>query len=219
MSPYYLQNKKKEINMRKFLTVLVLLVLSGAVGAVVWVNDICDPFPEETAVKIDDHVSKGSALWFKANADFMYFLAGYEAKEYDVTNGLSLIQSAITRLENAKGKYAAAFTAGSLENLKTDKVDALKKFNYDKFADEHELFKKVTDKVKGFLNTGHPLDFYKAVETELTGVITLMKTIEASLKEGTKPDKVAVWALYQKITEFHLVGNYATVMAQSAFGH
>lgn len=210
---------------KRILTIFSLLlffITIGPVGAVVWVNNICDPFPVEKAVGIENLVTEGSALYFKSNADIMNFFAGIEivpGAEYDFTGASALVKSARGYLKNAREKYLQAVQTGIAAGYVESKAGRLKTFAYDQFTADQELNGTVKERVKVYLSNGDVTGFYQAVADELEVLTVILEDIEKSLQNKVKPQLTDVWKLLQKLSELTLFGNYGTVMAQTAFGH
>jgi hypothetical protein len=211
---------------KKFLTVLTFLVLFVTISgleAVVWINDVCKPFPEgKSRGDIETLVTEGAALYLKANADLMNLCAESEippTKEYDFTRALSLVQSALGYLKEAKAKYLQAVQLGIAAGYLQQELDLLKTFDYDGFAAQHELNETIKDRVKGFLKNGDVTGFYQEAADQLETLTVTLKDIEKGLQDNLKPKVPTLWDLVQKLSELTLFGNYGTVMGQTAFGH
>ncbi len=208
------------------LTFLVLFLTVPGLEAVVWVNNVCEPFPEGKSNgdsgNIETLVTEGSALYFKANADIMNLCAESEItppKDYNFARSLSLVQSALGYLKEAKAKYLQAVQMGIAAGYIQEKLDLLKTFDYDSFAAQQELNETIKNRVKGFLKNGDVTGFYQEAADQLEKLIVILKDIEKSLQNNLKPKVPVLWDLVQKLAELTLFGNYGTVMAQTAFGH
>ena len=212
--------KKKVLTL---LTFMVLFLTISGLEAVVWINDVCRLFPEgKSRGDIETLVTEGAALYLKANADLMNLCAESEiipTKEYDFTRALSLVQSALGYLTEAKAKYLQAVQLGIAAGYLQEELDLLKTFDYDGFAAQHELNETIKDRVKGFLKNGDVTGFYQEAADQLETLTVTLKDIEKSLQSNLKPKVPTLWELIQKLSELTLFGNYGTVMGQTAFGH
>lgn len=208
----------KKKNLTLFL-LAIFFVMSSALNAVIWVNDIVSVFPEEKAAGIETLVTEGSALYFKANADIMNFCAGIEiapTAEYECSGALSLVQSAQGYLKESREKYLQAAQTGIAAGYVQSKRTQLISFDFDRFAEEQELNGVVKERVKGYLANGDVTGFYQATADGLEELTGLLEDIEKSLQSKTKPQIPLVWKLLQKLSELTLFGNLGTVMAQTA---
>jgi hypothetical protein len=208
------------------LTFLVLFLTVPGLEAVVWINNVCDPFPGGKASgdsgDIESLVTEGAALYFKANADIMNLCAESEItpnKDYNFSRSLSLVQSALGNLKEAKAKYLQAVQMGIAAGYIQEKLDLLKTFDYDGFAAQQELNETIKDSVKGFLKNGDVTGFYQEAADQLEELMVILKDIEKSLQNNLKPKVPTLWHLVQKLSQLTLFGNYGTVMGQTAFGH
>lgn len=203
-------------------SLLLIFIIAAPLGAIIWVNNICDPFPGEKAAGIENLVTEGSALYFKANADIMNLCAGLEivpGSDYDFAGASALVKSARGYLKEARAKYLQAVQQGIAAGYVQTGVSRLKTFNYDGFSAEQELNGTVKDRVKAYLAESDVTGFYQAVADELGVLAVILEGIEKSLQSKLKPRLPEVWTLLQKLSELTLFGNYGTVMAQTAFGH
>lgn len=212
--------KKKVLTL---LTCLVLFLTISGLEAVVWINDVCRLFPEgKSRGDIETLVTEGAALYFKANADLMNLCAESEitpTKEYDFTRALSLVQSALGYLKEAKAKYLQAVQLGIAAGYLQEELDLLKTFDYDGFAAQHELNETIKNRVKEFLKNGDVTGFYQEAADQLETLTGTLKDIEKTLQSNLKPKIETLWGLVQKLSELTLFGNYGTVMGQTAFGN
>lgn len=205
----------------QLLTVLVLVLTATRVDAVIHVNDICRTLPEGSAGLCENMVTQGAGLYFNANVSIMGFFAETEItpdKEYNFTKTLSLVQSALGYLKEAKANYSQAAQIGSASGYIQTEIEQLKSFDYDKFAAEQGMNESIKARVKCFLKNGDVIGLYQEVANRVEDLIVTLKVVEKALQGGVKPQISIVWELLQKSSDLTLFGNYATVMATAAFG-
>lgn len=203
------------------LTVLVLVLTATMMDAIIHVNDICRSLPDGPAGLCENMVTQGAGLYFNANVSIMGFFAETEItpdKEYNFTKALSLVQSALGYLKEAKANYSQAAQIGTASGYIQAEIDLLKIYDYDKFAVEQGLNDAIKERVKCFLKNGDVIGIYQEVANRIEDLITTLKMVEKNLQNNTKPQIPTVWGLLQKTSDLTLFGNYATVMATAAFG-
>lgn len=203
------------------LTVMVLVLTAATMKAVVWVNDVCRTLPEGPSGLCENMVTQGAEIYFKANANIMSFFAETEItpdKEYNFAKALSLVQSALGYLKEARANYNQAALIGSASGYISAEIELLKSFDYDKFAVEKGLNDAIKERVKCFLKSGDVIGIYQEVAFRIEDVTTTLKVVEKDLQNNVKPKISTVWELLQKFSDLTLFGNYATVMAMAAFG-
>ena len=215
----------KECNVKKralqLLTVMVLVLTATMMDAVIHVNDICRSLPDGPSGLCENMVTQGAELYFKANVSIMSFFAETEItpdKEYNFTKTLSLVQSALGYLKDAKANYSQAAQIGSASGYIQAEIAMLKAFDYDKFAAEQGLNEGIKERVKCFLKNGDVIGIYQEVANRVEELTATLKVVEKNLQDNVKPQISTVWELLQKSSDLTLFGNYATVMATAAFG-
>lgn len=204
----------------QLLTVLVLALTAATMEAVIHVNDFGRVFTDEQST-CESMVTQGAELYFKANANIMSFFAETEissGKEYNFTKALSLVQSTLGYLKEAKENYSQAAQIGSASGYIQAEIGLLKVYDYDKFAAEKGLNDAIKEKVKCFLKNGDVIGIYQEVANRMEELTTTLKVVEKNLQNNVKPQISSVWELLQKFSDLTLFGNYATVMATAAFG-
>ncbi|MCX6582201.1 MAG: hypothetical protein NT166_18680 [Candidatus Aminicenantes bacterium] len=202
------------------LTVLVLVLTATVMDAVIHVNDFGRTFAGGQST-CESKVTQGAELYFKANVSIMSFFAETEItpdKEYNFTKALSLVQSALGYLKEAKTNYSQAAQIGSAAGYIQAEVAMLKAFDYDKFAAEQGLNEGIKERVKCFLKNGDVIGIYQEVANRVEELTATLKVVEKNLQDNVKPQISTVWELLQKSSDLTLFGNYATVMATAAFG-
>lgn len=201
---------------------VVFFIMVPKIGAFFWCNDIASPFDEGKSSTIENLVIEGSSLYFKANAEIMNLYAEAEIPpnvEYNDSKSLALVQLALGYLKESESKYLQAIQVGTAVGYVESKIDLLKAFNYDRFAVESGLNETVKNRVKGFLENGDVIGYYKEIVDELDGMMDILTDMEKGLQNRVKPSLPVFWNLLQKLSELTLFGNYGTIMGQTALGY
>jgi hypothetical protein len=204
----------------QFLTVMVLVLTATTMDAVIHVNDYGRVFSGDQST-CEGLVTQGAELYFKATANLMSFFAETEVtpdKEYNFTKSLSLIQSALGYLKEAKANYSQAAQVGLAAGYIPAEIGLLKTFDYDKVALEKGLNDGIKERVKCFLKSGDVIGIYQEVANRAEELTAILKVLEKNLQNNEKPQISTVCELLQKSSDLTLFGNYATVLATSAFG-
>ncbi|MCP5107955.1 MAG: hypothetical protein GY950_31490 [bacterium] len=212
---------------QKLLTILfglfmVLTVSTAKADAIMFCNDMLPPFPDGKSETIEKLVTEGASFYFKASAQMMALCAEAEIlpkTDYNISKSLLLVRSVLGYMKESRLKYLHAAQVGITAGYVSNRLSLLKTFSYDSFSQEQGLNERVKNRVKGYLTNGDVTGFYQAVAIELEGVITVLQDIEKSLQSNTPPPVTTFWTLLQKHSELTLMGNYGTVMAQTAFGN
>jgi hypothetical protein len=162
----------------------------------------------------------GAAKFLDSYSEALILLREYEMSAkapFDMNLALLKAESALQKLEDSRGDYAAALAvAEKLEYVQYYR-DKLTEFNYNSYAEERKFIPGVTEEVKGFLGSGDVVGLYRRNLDKIDGIILVLKTIHSELNRGVKPDVTLFWTVLEEYSKAALFGNYATVLSKKAF--
>lgn len=211
-----IMNKKKWLAISMSLVVLSSIYIFGAVAA----NDVIDGYPPEESAVIEDNIIEGSALFFQAAADIMKLFDEAErgAKDLNFPNSTNMLDSAIAKLKMAKEKYETATGLGKSIDKANCNFEYLKVFDYDKLVTEKGLIKEVVEDVKVYLQTGNVPGFYQRISDEVGILIDRLNGLKIKMQvEIVTFHKSDYWGILQKLSGIMLLGNYGTVIGNTAY--
>lgn len=209
-------SKKNWLAITMSMLVLTSVCALGGVAA----NDIIDGYPPEESTVIENNIIEGSALFFQAAADIMKLFDEAErgSKDFSFPNSPGLLDSAINKLKLAKEKYESATLLGKSIDKAICNFTYLKVFDYEKLALEKGLIKEVVEDVKVYLQVGNVPGFYQRISDEVGLLIAKLNGIKIKMQtESVTFPKSDYWEILQKLSGIMLLGNYGTVVGNTAY--
>lgn len=201
-----------------FLTFIVAFTMS--VQPLIVMNDIVPAFPEEEQEKIEGAIIEGSILFLEAKSQVALLLKEYEkSAKQGLNHGAALahVDKAAAALEESRGHYREAAAAGQRAGCVEAKIQELKGFAYDSFAEENGLNRDVMAQVKSYLASGDILGAYRENIAKISGILELLVQIREKLQADGTAEISLVWQLLQRFSEAALFGNYCTIAASAVF--
>jgi hypothetical protein len=145
-------------------------------------------------------IRDAAVKFLDSSSDFQKFLKFCEYNGISTTS--FYIETAKAKIFMAKNIYQDLFNTVKEMEYNEAIINAIKVFDYDKFAIEKGLNISIFDKMKGYFRQGNVKGAFEYLALKSDGIYQMLINFSG--------DKSELWRIYQEYSEFQLFGQYMT---------
>jgi hypothetical protein len=206
---------KKNQFFRHGVAIIIVVATVAYLNAFVVFNDIPPVFNSRSTQAMESMTIDGTSSFLRSNADAFLLLneveIGYPSN-LNFPYALALTESAIWKLEEARGRYQEIISVSQNSNYEDTRIKRLRRFNYGLFAIKKNLNSDVMKGLQNYLGKGDIMGLYLKNIANMNNILRLLTDIKKQLTAGITPPISSFWSLLQQYSDSILLGNYATMV-------
>jgi F420-0:gamma-glutamyl ligase len=212
-------NYDKEENMKvKLILIALILFLGFQLNAFICLNNIeCVFKSDPEKIELRDNMIEGSIHFLVAKSYMSLLQSEYERSgknNFNFIASVSYCETAITKIKLSITKYLSALKIGEKLGYNPEKIELIKNSNYDTVQGIYDEY--TVTLVKQYLQDGDIIGIYKKNIDNLNGILIVLNSMHAKLKENTIPKIEEYWDLIRRDSESTMFGNIATILGSNS---
>jgi hypothetical protein len=221
-----LTNQKPTVKL--LLASVFILCLGFNLFSIGWMNSIglaycsnCEkdgPAVASASVPIETYVIEGAGYFFNGFADTLKFSNRFEMAELkgvDFKEMGTILDSAISNMEQAKEAYLGLVRKAEATPYNQDFIGKLMGFNYTRFGREHSFNYVIFKEVRWFLKKGDVTGLARNVQNNLSEIVEKLRGLKADIDANRLPGVNQLWELNELFGKNLLAGQYGAAVFAS----
>lgn len=131
---------------------------------------------------------------------------------FDFLKAKTAVDLALTKIIESKKYYSSALQCDENEVNNLPIIEKLKIFDYDRLIASRQLNPCVMEKITYFLLKGDLAGMYDKIIKDLENMTACLLPIKESIENNIIPDIENLRSLYQKYSDFMLLGYYSSLI-------
>ncbi len=204
---------------------VIILITKSFVYPFFMGNDSCEAYntceedPEGTTAErtnssnmnMGQLIIYGADYFLKSQSAMLMFLDKVEMSELngaDYTEFQTVLNEAITNLENASATYTELIAIAKETPYDQTVIERLKTFDYQGYQEKNGLVPVFFAKVESFLIKGDVTGAYISMKSDMDSILDQLYIVKGSVDAKAFPDISLLWRINQQYSEAMFFGMY-----------
>lgn len=215
------KHTKKE-GLKTILISIFFILMATNLNALMALNGICrfhfDSCDKNDPATVGGSVVNGAESFFKSNSAFQMFLSEMEKTEKSEPNFQAMkswVNLAIDHIKDANNSYSTALGISKNYPYDTNKLEALKTFNFTDFENAYELNSQIFSQVKAILVTGNIKAIFERCKNNTNQILSELSIMKTVIDSNTLPTTELSWKINQLYFDMEMFGQYVSMVIKN----